>query len=391
MQYKEIDNETVELKFFGEIGYWYQNANDFKNTFSELERKYKKIIILVHCYGGNVFEGNVIANTINMSNAHITYRIVGVSASMSAFIQPHCDVVEICENSFVMIHEPSGSCWGKARDFFAYGNLLKSMIANFKKVLKLKPQSKKIEVDQWFDGADHWLNAEEAKAAGLVDVIIPAVVKDISNLTKPESQEAEKEVYLKFAATLNDGLPLNLDTNKIDLQMKKLLIDTFGLTSVTAESSDTAIAEAIKAKYASQETENKNLVAKVKTLEGSTIDSLIAGAEKIAGKEFTADQKLKLKEVGEKSGVDALAVALSFTAPAPAAAVTEETAAPGAPSAISLISKEGKGGAVAAERASWDWGKWCDEDEPGLFALSRELRASIYKKTYKEEYPTEAK
>jgi ATP-dependent Clp protease, protease subunit len=383
MQYTEVNNDTVKLKFFGNIGMWYMGADDFTNTFNLLEKKYKDIVIDVHCYGGYVTEGNVIFNSINNSPANVTYNIVGVSASMSSIVQMAANKITIAENGFVMIHRPRGGADGNADDMFASGKLMKSMEKNFLKVYARRSGKTETECAKWMTGADYWFDAEEALALGLVDEIIPAVIK-VSDLQKPTTTLGAEQLYSNFTASLAGDLPTDLFNNSND--MKKMLIEAYGLTGVTEASSDTAIADALRIHIAAKDTTIKELKDAAKASTIAQVDAMIANAQTATGSKFDEAKINLLKTIGTENGVGVLAAALSFiptTAPVDVADTTE----PAAPKAMSMITGGKAATGITAERAAWDWSEWCTKDEKGLFALSKEAQGEIYKRTYGEAMP----
>lgn len=392
MDFWEIDANTVALKFFGEIGNFYRNASDFTNTFNMLERKYGNIIIKAHCYGGSVFEGNVIFNAINQSRCNVIYEIVGVSASMSTIVQLAANKVRICENAFVMVHRPSAGTDGNADDLFSMAKLLKSLEGNFIKNYKAKTGRKDAEITKLMDGTDHWLTAQEALDFGLVDEIIPAQVKDLNGLPKPNSTQEADNIYQQFTASLTTEIPIvtNPIQNVNQHLMKELIIAMFGLTTVNKDSSDTAVAAALQGIIGAKENKIALLEASVNNLRASEMDTLIVAAETRLGKPFDQDKKASLQAIGKES-MAALKMAISFLEPlpvaeAPAAAAAENKPA-AAPVALNLIAGGKASAGVPAERAAWKWGDWCEKDETGLLALSEEVQASIYKNSYGVEMP----
>ena len=319
---------------------WWQGASDFTDTFSLLEKKYKNIVIQAHCYGGYVTEGNVIFNAINQSSANVTYEIVGVSASMSAIVQMASNKITISENGLVMIHRPTAGQGGNADDMFSMGKLLKSMEANFIKVITRRSKKPESDVKKWLDGADHWFDAEEALALGLVDEIIPAVVKDINSLSKPETAADAESIYSKFTANLTASIPQsNSQNNKIN--MKEIFILALGLKGVTAESSDTAIKEAIASMLKEKDDKIIALTTTNASAVATQIEVMIKATEEKMGKPFAEGERANLTKLGTDAGIEILTTALSFMKPAAAESGAEQPAANGAPAAVNLI--DGKG------------------------------------------------
>jgi len=141
--------------------------------FLQLENKEQDINIYINSPGGSISAGLAIYDTMQyLSNAVATY-CVGQAASMGAvllgtgakgkrFCLPHARI---------MIHQPWGGVQGSASDV----SIQAEEILRMKKVLneilaRHTGQSvKKIEKDS---DRDNFMSAEEAKAYGLVDVVL---------------------------------------------------------------------------------------------------------------------------------------------------------------------------------------------------------------------------
>ncbi len=289
---KKINKDEVELKFYGEIGRWsLRSGKSFSQIFNEFDSKYKKIIIRLHCYGGEVFEGNVIYNTIANANAEVTIVIDGVAASMGSIIMLAGAKIKIAENGYIMIHNPSGGSWGNAASHLSAAKLLRSMERNFAKKYAAKTGKSEKDALKYFDGTDHWIDADEALAMGLVDEIIEPVVNNIKKLDKAEAKSIGVQAMCeRFCALVDEDSKPNND--KMD---KQKLISHYNLEGVTAESSDTAIMEALDKKLKAEKDAKEAAEAKLKEATESEINDLIEAKASEEGIEMTAEQKATYK------------------------------------------------------------------------------------------------
>lgn len=373
MRVADKGNKTVEIKFYGEVGNWYNNGENFDRLFADLESRYDTINIRLHSAGGSVFEGNVIFNTIARSTKDVHIYIDGIAASMASIIILAAKKVYMAENAFIMIHNPSGFAEGNARDFESTAKLLRDMEANFAKTYATKTGRKEEDVKGWFDGTDHWFNADEAKAMGLVDAIVPMVAKNLKDLNKPEGAADIKSLYDRYAAALTTEPPKSIQNTS---RMKQLLITTFALAGLTEASSDTAVLEALQAKM-------KGLEDQVKASLQGQIDGVIEATEKATGVTFTADQKNYLQHIGKTAGLDALKASLSFIKPS-----VQLVATATAPATISAALQAAAGSSVADDRKSWTWEQWQEKDPRGLEALEKS-NWDAFKSLYKAEFNVE--
>jgi len=372
---KEISSTEVELKFYGEINGWsLRSGKTFSSYFSELDKKYKNITIRMHCYGGIVFEGNVIYNTIANAKARVVFIIEGVAASMGSIVMLAGAEIRMAENAFIMIHCPSGNTEGNANAHLASAKLLQSMEKNFTKKYASKTGQSEEDVLKYFDGNDHWIDAEEAKALGLADEVIESVVKDINKIDKAEAETMGVEaVYGRYAAELTIEKPKSnkLNTNKSEMD-KVTMIARYGLVSVTAESSDTAIFEAMDKKLRTEKEARKTAEDKVAEIEKANITSLIEAKAKEEGVEMNDAERANFKVIGETAGVEAMKMALSAVKPRKTLTAQLGTGG-GTPSA----SKE--------DRSKWTWVDYEAKAPKDLDKMETENKAE-WERLYKAEF-----
>jgi len=362
----EKSKTRAGLKLYGEIGTFYNNGVDFSRILDDLERKYTTIDIHLHCYGGNVFEGNLIYNLLLNSKATIDFYIDGIAASMATIIMLPARKIYMSENSFILIHTPSGDCSGNAKAHLENAKLLRSMEKNFIKKYAQKTGKKKEEISKWLDGEDYWFSADEAKAEGFIDEIIDPVVKDIKALEVKEGNVSAKDAYSNFAALLKSDVELN--KNQMD---KKEVIAKFNLTSVTAESSDTAVMEALEAKLKAQEEAKEKAEKELGDSKTETITALVKDGVK-AGK-IKAESEQTYIEIGEKTGIENLKAILGDINPRESisAKITNKK----------KTNPDGKG----KDRSGWDWDDYQKNDVKALENM-RDKEPEKFEELYNAKY-----
>lgn len=369
MLIKRIDKTRAEVKLYGNIGGWFTNGEGFSEMLEAVEESnYKDLTIRMHCFGGSVFEGNVIYNALQRSKLNITIVIDGVAASMGCFVLPAIENVEIAENAFGMIHRPRSSKVGNADDHRNDAKLLDDMEANFAKRISERTGMLAADVrKKWLDGGDHWLNAEEMVKYGFAKKVVPSTAKNIKDLDKEIVVNMDIEtIFNRFAAQLNTEIPINKNKKQMD---KSALIAAFSLKGVTAESSDADVLAALKQAFSGME----NQITELKTAAKAKIDAEIkAILDAQPEGSFTDDERNKLREIGEKAGVDALAVALKKTAQ-PVASIA------------SLI-HDAKGNAVGAVTKDWDW---YQKNDPKALEEMPDKNPDAFKKMYMSEFGVE--
>ncbi|MDD1617226.1 MAG: hypothetical protein LUQ28_12250, partial [Methylococcaceae bacterium] len=205
--------------------------------------------------------------------------------------------------------------------------------------------------------------AEQAKKEGLISEIIEPESDTLTANLNPQELGAEG-MYYQFTALLNpnsEQSQINLDSN-----MKKPIIEALGLQGVTADSSDTAIIDAVRNHYEGKITKaegdlkianDKAIAAEAKLEEQSkaAITAVIIEAKK-AGK-ITQDQVATYEGIAETSGIEALNVVL------------------GAIPARQSITGQMQGNAAnnaAVGREAWTFDQWQKEDPKGLEAMANQ-------------------
>lgn len=370
----QVQDNTITA--YGVI--WDGNGMEFVSLFSQLEGKYSQITVKMHSYGGSVFDGNLIYNTIQNSKKDVDFIIIGIAASMAAIIsQSRKDKKpKMVRNGFMMIHAPSGSTNGNALDHENNAKVLRSIETNLIQLLSSSLKKPKNYVAKWMIG-DNWFDAEEALKEGLISEIVEAESETINASYNPQELGAEG-MYYQFTSLLN---PKNESQINLDHTMKKPIIEALALVGVNEQSSDTAVIEAVNAKIAAEKLELQGkLDAEIKKREtaeeslkeqGKAAITAVVEAAKKAGK-ITQDQVATYQSIAEASGIEALNIVLG--------------AIPARNPISSQIQSHGKTDAVLG-REEWDFDKWQKEDPKALEAMAgkepekfKELFNAKYKK-----------
>ena len=297
---------------YGNIGGWFVDGDRFTSILDQFEADgIAEATFRMHCYGGSVFEGSVIGNAFSRSKIKINIVIDGVAASMACMVLPYvpAENIQIAENGFGMLHRPASDAGGNADAHLAAAKLLGDMEANIIRTLAertgLAPEEIKTK---FFDGNDHWLNADEMVQYRLAGSKVKAIAS-IAALDKLHIENMTEEgVYGHFAASLNiSGAFAN--NNKNNLRMKEDLIRKFKLKDLTADSSDTAVQAALEAKFQAMEQRLATLEAEAKTKNDAAINALLDGALK-AGK-IKAGARPTFEAIGQTNGIEALTTVLA--------------------------------------------------------------------------------
>ena len=370
MLIKRIGKDKAEVKMYGSIGGWFVDGFNFTSILDGLEADgVTECTFRAHCYGGSVFEGDVIGGAFARSKMKINIVIDGIAASMMAMILPYVPVenITIAENGFGMLHRPSSSNGGDASDHLSEAKLLMDMEGNFIKTLAQRTGKPADEIkSKFFDGKDHWLNADEMVAYRLAGSKVKSVAS-IAALDKMQIENMnEQAVFGHFAAKLEPES--NIQNNKNQKKMKKEVIEAFGLVGLTEESSDTAVIAALQAKFKTNEDRLAALEAEAKTKKDAAIKAALDAAQ-TAGK-ITAETRKTYETIGEASGVEVLNTVLAGLG-------TKQ------PIVMSLKS-EGKNGTPSADGTK-DW-EWYQKNDAKALEAMPVSDPDTFKALYKAEF-----
>lgn len=367
--------KTGEVKIYGDIfPYGYNSAASFMERFEAARKGADEVNIHLHTDGGNVAEGTLIYNHIKSCDIPVNVYIDGVCCSMGTVIMLAAERVYMCENSYLMVHAPQGSCYGTASIMEKTAKGLRGMEKNFKKIYAAKTGKSEKEVEELLDG-DNWFTAQEAMDAKLIDGIVAPIATDVPPVSARELKiQTPAALYNRFSACLKAETGEEMDTfNNNHIKQSEMdkegLIKKFGLTGVTAQSTDKEIEDAIQAKLDTEKLRADNAENKLEEEESKRITDVVEAAFK--GGKITAAQKEVYVAIGRKNGLEALSIVLDGMK--------------GAPSLIEAT----RGGArleTGTMRTEWTWEQWQKEDPRGLENMSREEPEkfeALYKSAFK--------
>ena len=130
--------------------------------------------IVIDSPGGSVFDGISLFDSIlrlRRAGHHVTTRGRGMIASMAAVLLQSGDERTMDANAQLMIHEISFGAAGKMskmEEDVAFGKKLEGRLLD---ILAERSKLTKAQIARKWKKTDWWMNAEEALAAGFIDVI----------------------------------------------------------------------------------------------------------------------------------------------------------------------------------------------------------------------------
>ena len=141
--------------------------------FLEAEDTEKDIHLYINSPGGSVTAGMAIYDTMQFVKCDVSTICIGMAASMGAFLLAGGAKGKrmALPNAEIMIHQPSGGAQGQATEIRIVAENILKIKKRLNEILAANT-GQPYEVIERDTERDNYMNAEEAKAYGLIDEII---------------------------------------------------------------------------------------------------------------------------------------------------------------------------------------------------------------------------
>ena len=141
--------------------------------FLESENPDKDVSLYINSPGGSVSAGMAIYDTMNFIKPAVSTLCTGMAASMGAFLLAAGEKGKrfALPNSKIMIHQPLGGMQGQATDIEIHARDILRTKGTLNKILAERTGQPLEKIERDTD-RDYFLEADEAKAYGIVDQVI---------------------------------------------------------------------------------------------------------------------------------------------------------------------------------------------------------------------------
>ncbi|BCJ94069.1 ATP-dependent Clp protease proteolytic subunit [Anaerocolumna cellulosilytica] len=141
--------------------------------FLEAQDTGKDIHLYINSPGGSVPAGLAIYDTMKFIKCDVSTICIGMAASMGSFLLAGGTKGKrfALPNAEIMIHQPSGGGKGTASDIKIVAEYILKNKMKLNQILS-ENTKKPVEVIEKDTDRDYFMNAEEAKAYGLIDEIL---------------------------------------------------------------------------------------------------------------------------------------------------------------------------------------------------------------------------
>lgn len=168
--------EEVQIDIYGDIGEsWWGESVSAKQLLDQIAAaKGKPITLCINSGGGSVFDAFAMMSALRAHNAKVTARVDGIAASAASFLLAAADEIIMFSEAWIMIHDATGRCWGRAEDMRETADWMDRVNAQLAGIYAKRSGRTQEE----FADAMHattWYTADEALEAGLVDSVTESV------------------------------------------------------------------------------------------------------------------------------------------------------------------------------------------------------------------------
>jgi ATP-dependent protease ClpP protease subunit/phage major head subunit gpT-like protein len=220
---------AAEVFIYGDIGEsWSEEsvtAAAFVREISALD--VDTLTVRLNSYGGSVADGLAMYNALKRHKASVTVAIDGIAASIASLVAMAGDTVEMAENALLMVHAPWGVAAGNAaamREFADTLDIWAQAMATSYAAKTGRPLEEMLAL--LTDGADHWLDAEQARTEGFIDNIVAAVPMaasfDLSRFKLPAAMAAH------FQGETMDTAEIEARGREAEARRRKEIAEAFG-------------------------------------------------------------------------------------------------------------------------------------------------------------------
>jgi ATP-dependent protease ClpP protease subunit len=185
------------LELFGEIGQARQldpwscgepGAGTFREFCDALRAlgNVPEMRVEIFSNGGNMVVGKAIHDRLLEHPAKKTAVIYGICASAATYPALACDDVQIPANSFFLIHNCEGVCFGDAADMRDTADMMEVADESIAALYAART-GKTVEEIRAIMDADTWMTGSAAVEMGLADVVLEPITPEHSEPMTPEN------------------------------------------------------------------------------------------------------------------------------------------------------------------------------------------------------------
>jgi len=149
-----------------------------------------EVTVRVNSHGGSPFEGEAVRAAFEAHPGKVTAIVNGIAASAASLMIMGAARIEMSAGSHIMIHEPSGSAFGRADVLAAEAESLRTLGSTYANVYADRSNMTSEQIQAWMK-AETFLGADASVQAGLADAVTGQAQQDMSEDEAVEKARAE--------------------------------------------------------------------------------------------------------------------------------------------------------------------------------------------------------
>lgn len=163
--------DTATILLYGDVGDGEKvDSGRVVSELLALSSTYQHIAVRINSRGGDVFEGMAIYNALRQADGDVKIYVDGLAASIAAVIALCGKPLYMSPYAKLMLHNVSGGTYGNAEELRQVAAQMETLQGNLAEMIAKRCGMTADEVKTtYMDGADHWINAEDAVEMGLAD------------------------------------------------------------------------------------------------------------------------------------------------------------------------------------------------------------------------------
>ncbi|AHN22047.1 head maturation protease, ClpP-related [Lysinibacillus varians] len=197
----------MKHKIKGDITSWNSTIYDFNYKMRNVKED-EDITLEVNSYGGDVFLGIDIMNTLRAHKGTVTVIVTGIAASACSIMAMGADIVKMYSNTQLMIHHAWTYAAGNAKQLRKIADDLESIgesvLASY--THRVDEETVKQLLDE-----EKYMSAKVAKEYGFIDEIIDG-----------NAEEVESEMFSNKALEFNNALAATSSTVEDNKLLQKV-------------------------------------------------------------------------------------------------------------------------------------------------------------------------
>ncbi|MBO0961449.1 Clp protease ClpP [Neobacillus sp. MM2021_6] len=188
----------MKHKIKGDIISWNSSIWDFNYKMKSIKED-EDIELEINSYGGDVFAGIDIMNTLRGHKGNVTITITGIAASAASIICMGANTLKAYSNTQLMLHNAWTYAQGNAKQLRKIADDLdsigESVLASYTNRIDENKAKKLLDEETY-------LSAKKALEMGLIDEIVDA-----------EPEEVESTIFENKAKEFNNSIKSSSDTS----------------------------------------------------------------------------------------------------------------------------------------------------------------------------------